>query len=318
MIVVGGVTRLTDSGLSMVDWQPIMGALPPMTHADWEDAFDAYKQYPEYQKVNRNMDLDGFKRIFYWEYGHRVLGRLIGVIFFIPFVYLWLTRRIEKKLVPKLLIALALGGLQGLMGWYMVMSGLVDMPQVSHYRLAAHLLLALAILCYLLWIILDLIEPSVNAGAPMWFRNLVLAVLCLTVLQITYGAFVSGLHAGYGFNTFPLMNGQWIADAVGLMDPWWINLFESHATVQFTHRWLGTLLLLSVLALWVISWKIRLPRPLMFACHVLCGIVCLQFILGVLTLIYVIPLMLASAHQSVACFLLVSIVFLLHRLHSAG
>ena len=311
MIVVGGITRLTHSGLSMVDWKPIMGFIPPLNDGQWADAFDAYKQYPEYQQVNQGMSLGEFKNIFYWEYGHRVLGRSIGLVFFIPFIVLWLLGKIEKRLVPKLLVALLLGGLQGLMGWYMVMSGLVDMPRVSHYRLAAHLVLALIILSYLFWIILDLLDMQ-KIYVSRWFRYLCFMALGIVALQILFGAFTAGLRAGLGFNTFPLMDGRFIAEAATMMKPLWLNFLENGAMVQFVHRWLGTLLTLLVIALVGLAVLSNVPRRLVAICGLLAGLTLAQFMLGVLTLINYVPIYLASAHQGVACLVLLASLMLVY------
>ena len=311
MIVVGGVTRLTHSGLSMVDWKPIMGFIPPLNDGQWQETFDAYKKYPEYQKVNRGMSLGEFKNIFYWEYGHRVLGRSIGLVFFIPFMVLWLLGKIEKRLVPKLLVAFLLGGLQGLMGWYMVMSGLVDIPRVSHYRLAAHLVLALIILSYLFWIILDLLDMQ-KIYVSRWFKTLCLLALGIVSLQILFGAFTAGLRAGLGFNTFPLMDGRFIAEAATMMTPLWLNFLENGAMVQFVHRWLGTLLLLLVFALFGLGVLGNVPYRLMAICGLLAIVTLAQFMLGVLTLINYVPIYLASSHQGVACLVLLASVLLVY------
>lgn len=309
MIVVGGVTRLTESGLSMVDWQPLIGIVPPLNEADWQAAFDAYKEYPQYQQVNSHMGLAGFKEIFYWEYGHRVLGRLIGVVFFVPFVVFWLMGKIEARMMPKLLVALGLGALQGLLGWYMVKSGLIDIPRVSHYRLAAHLLLAMFIFCYLYWLILDLMSAK-RVGSPPAFRRLVYVLAGVATLQILYGAFTAGIRAGYGYNTFPLMYDKFMADAVFYMSPWWINLFESSATIQFIHRWLAALLLVLAFAVWLLSlWS---DVRLQWAAAAVSIAVLVQFTLGVLTLINIVPIGLASLHQAWACVLLLTLVYLLY------
>jgi cytochrome c oxidase assembly protein subunit 15 len=311
MIVVGGVTRLTHSGLSMVDWKPIMGFMPPIGEAEWQDTFEAYKQYPEYKQVNKGMDLSEFKGIFYWEYGHRVLGRSIGIIFFLPFMVLLLMGKIERRLVPKMIVALVLGGMQGLMGWYMVMSGLVDMPRVSHYRLAAHLVLALIILSYLYWIILDLRRTS-KVNVSSGFKLLCTTILGVTLLQITYGAFTAGLRAGLGFNTYPLMDGEIMASAATMMAPFWLNLFENGAMVQFLHRWIGALLLLLVVVLLGLSIVGNSPRQLKVACGSLVAITLVQFLLGVFTLLNYVPITLASAHQAVACLVLLVSIFLVY------
>lgn len=310
MVVVGGVTRLTHSGLSMVDWQPIMGVIPPIGEVEWQDTFNKYKQFPEYQKLNQHMDLAGFKEIFYWEYGHRVLGRLIGVVFIVPFIFFWLAGRIEKTLKPKLVVALILGGLQGLMGWYMVMSGLVDIPRVSHYRLAAHLMLALVIFAWLFWIILGLLNSSgtKTVGKPGWSRPVSYFLLGLVIVQIIYGAFVAGLRSGFGYNTFPLMNGQFIADAAFMLNPWWLNLFENGAAVQFIHRWIGILLLCVTSAVWIAAIRGDYGRRFTRSSNILFITMVSQVLIGILTLTFIIPLWLATFHQALACILLLAVV----------
>lgn len=311
MIVVGGVTRLTHSGLSMVDWKPIMGLVPPIGDSEWQATFDAYKQFPEYRLVNKGMELQEFKSIFYWEYGHRVLGRGIGIIFFVPMILLWWMGKIDKRLMPKLIVGLVLGGLQGLMGWYMVMSGLVDIPRVSHYRLAAHLCLALVILGYLFWIILDL-HNTRRFQVPQLIRSLSLVVLCLVSVQIVYGAFTAGLRAGLGYNTFPLMDGKLIAEAALMMSPKWLNFFENGAMIQFIHRWVGTLLLVFVAGLVGLSIQRGLPRPIVRSTVMLAIIILMQYLLGIFTLINTVPVFLASTHQAVACLVLLCTVYLVY------
>ncbi|MAV25985.1 MAG: heme A synthase [Gammaproteobacteria bacterium] len=331
MVIVGGVTRLTGSGLSMVDWQPIMGILPPMNDADWQALFLAYQQFPEYQLYNRDMNLDGFKQIFYWEYAHRVLGRVIGLLFFLPMLILWVSQQLASWIKPHLVIALVLGGLQGLMGWYMVKSGLVDDARVSHYRLAAHLLLAMGLMAYIYWLTLRSmgvhrgIQPRFAAqvgtgplmGVPeRGLRPLVLVVLGLLGVQLLYGAFTAGSHAGYGYNTFPLMHDRWIAEAVMQMNPWWHNLTESTATIQFIHRWLAVALVVAIAWLW---WRARrINRALMWSSAALLAAVLVQFMMGVLTLIKVVPLGLASAHQGGACVVLLATVHVLHLVFYDG
>ncbi len=305
MVVVGGVTRLTGSGLSMVDWQPIMGILPPMNETEWQEAFDAYKQYPEYQQVNRGMDLDGFKGIFFWEWAHRVLGRLIGVMFFVPLVVFWLMGRIEDRYKLPLVGGLVLGGMQGLLGWYMVKSGLVDEPRVSHYRLAAHLSLAFFILCYLFYLMLSIARVPRFEVSPRLRGALTFFTVAL-VLQIVYGAFTAGMRAGYGYNTWPLMNGQWIAEAVFFMEPLWINLFESGATVQFIHRWLAVVVVLSSLYVWFLARSEG--KQLRWGAAILVATLLIQFAIGVLTLIHVVPVSLGTIHQGWATVVLLALV----------
>lgn len=309
MIVVGGITRLTESGLSMVNWRPVMGIIPPLNHHDWEQAFNAYKQYPQYHKEFQHMDLAGFKHIFYWEYSHRLLGRTIGLVFFVPFVILWWRKKFDRAYLPRMFGALILGGLQGLLGWYMVKSGLVNMPRVSHFRLAAHLMLALFILSYLFWLILDILNTR-RAGAPPALRRAVYVITAMLVVQIMYGAFVAGMRAGYGYNTFPKMYDKWIADAVFAMKPWWINLVDSGATVQFIHRWLGTAILVFAFTLWM--WARGRGGKLKWATAAVACAVLIQFTLGVLTLVNVVPIDLASMHQAWACVVLLSVVHLLY------
>jgi cytochrome c oxidase assembly protein subunit 15 len=309
MIVVGGITRLTESGLSMVDWRPLIGIVPPLNEVDWQQAFDAYKNFPQYQQTNSSMDLEAFKGIFYWEYGHRVLGRLIGIIFFVPFIILLALKKIEKPMVPKLVVGLILGGLQGLMGWYMVMSGLVDIPRVSHYRLAAHLMLALLILAYLTWLVLDLWGAR-RENVPVSFRNMVIVLAPVLFLQILYGAFVAGSRAGYGYNTFPLMNGELIPQIAWQLSPLWQNLFDNNAMLQFLHRWLGASVLIMTITLSVMS--VRLNVAVSRVTFLLLFTVLVQFLLGVFTLLNVVPIGLASLHQAGACFVLTVMVYLFY------
>ena len=296
MVVVGGITRLTGSGLSIVEWAPILGAVPPLEEAAWDAAVEAYERYPQFRISLPTMDLEGFKTIFLWEYLHRLLGRLIGLVFALPFFWFLLRGAFARSLAWRLGFALLLGGLQGLMGWLMVKSGLVDEPRVSHYRLAAHLGLAFLIMAWLLWILLDLL-PRPAVTAPGRAGGLLAAVAAVTVLQILYGAFVAGKRAGWGYNTFPMMGERWVAEAVMAMQPWWINLIESHATLQFAHRVLGTLLLLLVVALWL-----RLRT------HLLLWLVALQYLLGVYTLVNVVPLVPAVLHQGMAALVLLALV----------
>ena len=308
MVVVGGITRLTGSGLSMVDWRPIMGVLPPISEVEWNTVFLAYQQFPEFQQINKSITLEEFKGIFYWEYGHRVLGRLIGLAFFLPFLAFVIMGKVRGSLAIKLSIGLFLGGLQGLMGWYMVKGGLVDIPRVSHYRLAAHLLLAMLILCYLCWLIFELREKQSRVFCSPLFSKLVYGLAGASVLQILYGAFTAGSRAGYGYNTYPLMNESWIAEAVFYLDPWWLNLFENTATIQFMHRWLGALVLLLALAVFFVSYLDDALKDLRKYTMTLMVVISAQFLLGVFTLVQVVPIGLASMHQFGACVLLIALV----------
>lgn len=298
MILVGGATRLTDSGLSITEWQPIVGAIPPLSDAHWQEAFDAYKQIPEYSQVNQGMDLQGFKAIYWWEWAHRFLGRFIGLVFFVPFVAFWFAGYVPRPLLPRLLGLFVLGGLQGALGWYMVKSGLVDRVDVSQYRLAAHFGVAVLIFGYTLWLILNLgrgPRAAVAARTPALVAGL---VLVLVYLQLLAGALVAGIDGGMGFNTWPLMNGAVIPAGLGAAEPWYLNIFENPLTVQFDHRVLGyTVVLAAVLQA---VWLARNPdtdglRPSATALAVLS---LLQVALGIWTLLSFVPIELGLAHQA--------------------
>ena len=316
MIILGGVTRLTGSGLSMVQWAPIMGILPPLNQTEWQESFLLYQQFPEYQLKNFHMSLDDFKSIFWFEYGHRLLGRSIGIIFLLPFLFFLFRGKIEKALTPKLITMFVLGGLQGLMGWYMVKSGLVDDPHVSQYRLTAHLGLAIVIYGYMLWVALGLLYPKINSDKqnPSLSRLslIISAIIFITALS---GGFVAGTHAGFAFNTFPLMDGRLIP--VGLFDlsPLWRNFFENIVTVQFDHRVLATLLFLLIPAFWLKAKKLELEPLARTGSHLLLAALALQITLGISTLLLVVPVALAAAHQAGAILLLTAAIFVSQQLH---
>lgn len=310
IVIVGGVTRLTHSGLSMVDWKPLLGAIPPITENDWNDKFDSYKQFPEYKKLNASMTLTEFKSIFWWEYAHRLLGRLIGAIFFFPWLYFWIRKRIPPGYNIKFASLFALGGLQGLVGWYMVTSGLINNPFVSHYRLAAHLALAFLLFGATLWTILRLRETGPTNPPEPKLKLFSWVVLSLISLQVIYGAFTAGLKAGFVLNTFPLMNGQLIPIDLIFNHPLWRSALEDVFTVQFIHRTLGWLLAISIFSLWTYARRFSLERSQRVALNYLAIAVALQFALGVLTLIYSVPLILAAAHQIGALALMGGSVYL--------
>ena len=298
MILVGGATRLTDSGLSITEWQPILGAIPPLSQADWQEAFDAYKTIPEYVQVNKGMDLKGFKTIYWWEWAHRFLGRFIGIAFFVPFVSFWLAGYIPKTLQPRLLGLFFLGGLQGALGWYMVKSGLVDRVDVSQYRLAAHFGVAVLIFGYTLWLIFDLGQTKRDAAgskAPAVVAGL---VLLLVYVQLLAGALVAGIDGGLGFNTWPLMNGALIPNGLGEADPWHLNLFENPLTVQFNHRVLGYAVVVAAVlqALWIAHRPGT--APLRGSAAALAALALLQVALGIWTLLSAVPIALGLAHQA--------------------
>ncbi len=318
MVILGGVTRLTGSGLSMVEWDPVFGIIPPLSLSDWEAVFHQYKQTPEFQKINVGMDLEGFKSIFWYEYSHRVLGRTIGLVFLIPFVVFLFRRRIPRTLAPRLLGLFFLGGLQGFMGWYMVMSGLVDNPHVSQYRLTAHLGLAFAIYAFMLWIALDLwiSQDQVRySHSQKQFQTRTFLVGLLAIITMISGGFVAGLKAGYAYNTFPLMDGHWVPPTLFDQQPLWRNFFENIATVQFDHRLLAMLTFAAIAWLWWRGNQSELNTRSRGALHLLLAATVLQICLGISTLLMGMPVALAASHQGGALLVLSALVFLLHALH---
>lgn len=319
MVVLGGVTRLTGSGLSMVQWRPVSGVLPPLGHAAWQKEFDAYKRSPEYRFKNYGMRLDQFKRIFWFEYGHRLLGRTIGLVFLLPFLWFLARRRIERRLAPQLVLMFVLGALQGVLGWYMVKSGLVNDPHVSHYRLTAHLAAALVIYLYMLKVALGLLsdaterpEPLPDTPAVARVRRGALALLGLAFLTVLSGGLVAGLRAGFAWNTFPLMDGHLVPPGVLNLKPLWLNVLDNAATVQFDHRLLATTTFFCVLAVVTAALRARLPRGARHA-FIAAGImVAVQVTLGISTLLLVVPVPLAAAHQGGAVLLLTTLVVAHH------
>ena len=317
MILLGGVTRLTDSGLSMVTWHPT-GMLPPLNSAEWQQEFELYQQFPEFQVINRDMTLAGFKRIYWFEYSHRMLGRLIGLVFLLPFVYFRLRKMIAPGLTPRLLIIFILGGLQGLLGWYMVQSGLVSNPQVSQYRLTSHLLGAILIYGFILWTIFNLelagrYRRLSDSSIGGW-RKLSLGLLALLVLTIASGGFVAGLEAGLIFNTFPLMGGQLIPEGIGALSPWYLNPLENLVTVQFNHRWLAMTTGL-LLILWYLKGRSHFGDDGCRRSFKWVGMtVLLQLALGIATLLTQVPVLLGVLHQAGALLLFSALLFNVHSL----
>lgn len=307
MVVVGGVTRLTHSGLSIAEWQPLVGALPPLSQADWEALFAKYRETPEFRLVNFDMDLAGFQRIFWWEYGHRLLGRIIGVVFLLPFLWFLARGRLDRPLAWKLCGVFLLGALQGALGWYMVASGLVDDPRVSHLRLTAHLGMALLIFAAELWIALELLDHAERRSA----RNaaMPLALAGLVFVMALSGGFVAGLRAGYAYNTFPLMNGHLVPPEILMLEPWWRNFLYNMATVQFVHRAFFWVLAILVPLLW---WRTR-GTPARLAANVLLAAFVLQAALGIATLLLVVPVGLGAAHQGGAVLLLAAALWVTHE-----
>ncbi len=301
-VIVGGATRLTDSGLSITEWQPLLGVIPPLNEADWLAAFEKYKLFPEYQIQNKGMELGEFKFIYWWEWAHRFLGRFIGVAFALPLIYFTVTRKIESRIWPRLLALFVLGGAQGALGWYMVSSGLIDRVDVSQYRLAAHLVLAALIFAAVIWV-------AKGVGARRHYPSLLddwLAVLLvvLILLQIAAGGFVAGLDAGQGYATWPKMDGQWIPSGLLHMVPGWKNFFENAMTVQFDHRILAYVILLATL---IHAWRcFTLPAV------ILAYAVFIQACLGIMTLLLHVQVEVALVHQAGAMIVLAAAIWNLH------
>ncbi|MBI2967279.1 MAG: COX15/CtaA family protein [Bacteroidetes bacterium] len=327
MVVVGGITRLTHSGLSITEWDVIMGAIPPLSENEWAELFEKYQQSPEYEKVNFSFTLPDFKEIFWWEYVHRLLGRIIGIVFIIPFIWFIGTKKLSGRLLWQVIGIFLLGAFQGLLGWLMVESGLVDIPRVSHYRLAAHLVTAMATMGYILWVAMEVSSsksqvPSPKSQIPspkfqvpkyitshlLYIKRLTFFLFCITILQIIYGVFVAGLRAGLIYNTFPMMGDEWISSWVieGFRHRGFVSLFENLATVQFIHRWLAFVVFF--LVAWQFLLSVKIP-PLKKGALFLLIAVSLQLLLGVLALLFAVPLWIGVAHQAVAMLIFCSIIY---------
>jgi len=317
MLVIGGATRLTHSGLSMMTWDPLMGWIPPLTDAAWLESFKHYQKIPEFHQLNPDMDLEGYKGIFMLEYIHRVWGRLIGIFFLLPFLYFLIAGKLHKSLRPQLIIMFALGGLQGLLGWYMVSSGF-DNPHVSQYRLTAHLMAAFLIYTYIFWVALGLLYPRSEASLfeVGVLRRLMVGLVALMAITIAAGGFVAGLKAGFAYNTFPLMDGHFIPEGYGMIEPFYLNFFENIAAVQFDHRLLAESVLIFVIALWFYARRFELVGRAKLGFNLMLGMVAIQFVLGVATLVMVVPVPLGVAHQGGAMLLFSTALFTLHALRA--
>ncbi len=316
MVVLGGLTRLTESGLSMMDWKPLT-VVPPMNEQDWLFWFEKYKTIPQYKNLFPDMTLAGFKGIFWLEYLHRVWGRLIGVVFFVPFVYFLIKGHVSRELARKLALLFVLGGLQGGMGWYMVASGFSQEVSVSQYRLAAHLVFAVVIYGAILWTAFDLLWPKAAGRGVAGLRGLRrshVVLLILAGITITSGGFVAGLDAGLIYNTFPLMGGSLVPPDVLAERPWWRNFFDNHATVQFTHRVLAVTLFVLVVAMWWRARRMALPARARHVLGLVPAVAALQVALGISTLLLVVPVSLAAAHQAGALVLLTALLLSTHAL----
>ena len=317
MILLGGVTRLTNSGLSMVEWKPLVGIIPPLSEQAWQETFDKYRQFPEYQKVNRGMSLDDFKSIFMFEYLHRVLGRLIGVMFFLPLLYFAWRGRIRQGLMPKLLVLFFLGGCQGLLGWYMVKSGLVDNPRVSQYRLTAHLGLAVAIYAYMIWLVFDLLfraHPGGGAGSARPNAGFSRILVGLIYLMILSGGLVAGTRAGFAYSTWPLMGDSFIPRGLYAGTPAWLDMFEDITTIQFNHRIFAYLLTVIIGIFVTLVYRSGVGSRGRLAVTLLLAALAVQLVLGISTLLLHVPLVLAAAHQGGAMLLLTATLYTSHVL----
>ncbi len=317
MVMVGGITRLTNSGLSMTDWHLVTDTFPPLSEEKWIDAFEEYKKFPEYQKINIHNDftLADYKFIYFWEWFHRFIGRIIGLVFIIPFIYFLLKKKLDSETIKKCLILLAMGAFQGFLGWFMVKSGLIDNPDVSHFRLALHLTFAFITFAYTLWVALDLIYPE-KTEIYKSLKNIARIAMVVLIIQIIYGGFVAGLNAGLVHNHWPLMSdGQFIHDSVFIEQPTLFkNVVEGKSGVQFVHRTFAYVVVALIVFLYYKSRKINLNVIQKRGLKVLLTFVFLQFILGVFTLLFHVPLWLGLAHQLMAFLLLSAMTFVLHRL----
>lgn len=318
MVVVGGITRLTNSGLSMTDWHLVTDTFPPLTDAKWQAAFNEYKKFPEYQKINIHNDfqLADYKFIYFWEWFHRFIGRIIGLVFFVPFVYFLIKKKLDTPTIKKCIVLLAMGGFQGFLGWFMVRSGLIDNPDVSHFRLSLHLTFAFITFAYTLWVALDLIYPERNINKILPLRTIARYALAALLIQIIYGGFVAGLNAGLIHNHWPLMSdGEFIHESVFIEQSSLIrNLIEGKSGVQFVHRTFAYVVVGIILFLFFKSKKYTLTNTQVNGINTLIVFVFIQFLLGVFTLLYSVPLALGLIHQIMAFFLLSAMTYTLHRL----
>jgi heme a synthase len=316
MVVIGGITRLTHSGLSIVEWNLIMGTLPPLNETQWLDIFEKYKQSPEFREINYNFSLNDFKSIFWWEYIHRLLGRIIGIVFIVPFLYFKWKKKITPQLTIQCMIIFLLGAFQGFLGWIMVKSGLIKEPSVSHYRLAAHLITAFITFGYTFWVALGLIFPEKENSSEdiLLIRKLkrwLLFFFGILLIQIIYGAFVAGLKAGLAYNTFPKMGETWIAEGITSRSPLIYNFFEEIAGVQFLHRYIAYLVLFLLFFIWIKFRKIVCTSVIKSGLNFFAFAGIIQFMLGVFTLLLHVPVWLGVMHQLGAFVLFSATVYLL-------
>lgn len=317
MVIVGGATRLTDSGLSITEWKPLLGAIPPLSETHWLEALEKYRQIPEYQLINKGMSLDEFKFIYWWEWGHRFLGRAIGVAFFVPFMFFWLTGRLNQSLIPRLLVLFVLGGLQGGLGWYMVKSGLVDRTDVSQYRLSAHLTLATVIFAAIIWVALGIGRQKRRPATTLTLGWSALVLTLLIIAQTALGGFVAGLDAGLSHNTWPLMDGRLIPNGLLVMEPAWRNFFENVLTVQFQHRLMAYVIAILALVHAARAMNETNPSAVRTSGLAILFAVLAQIGFGIWTLLAHVPITLGLIHQGGALVVLAACIWHLHEVCSA-
>lgn len=313
MVVIGGITRLTGSGMSITQWKVITGTFPPLSEEAWQTEFEGYKQTPQYKLINSDFTVSDFKGIYWWEYIHRLLGRIIGIVFIVPFLWFWARKKLPPGFMRKAIVLFALGGFQGFLGWFMVSSGLSENIYVSHYRLAIHLISAFAVFGFTFWYALDLITTPAQSLKKPALHKLTMVLFTVVILQIIYGAFVAGLKAGYGYPTWPKMGNEWFPEDIIALEPVWKNFLEGHAGVQFIHRYLAYVVLLIAIVLFYQARKPHVPQDLKKTVSILALIVTGQFVLGILTLLYGVPMAIAILHQTGAFFLFAFTLLLLHR-----
>lgn len=316
MVIIGGITRLTESGLSMVDWRLVAGTFPPLTEIEWNRVFSDYQKSPEFKELNSNFTLSDFKSIFWWEYIHRLWGRIIGLVFIFPLAWFVFKKMIPKRLVGKLIAIFILGAFQGLLGWFMVKSGLVNEPRVSHYRLAAHLTTAFLAFAFTFWVAIDLLKPVAKINEDLKKIQVWLKVFFpILILQIVYGAFVAGMDAGTVHNNFPKMdNHAWVSEAIFALNPTWLNFIEAKSGVQFIHRYVAYFVSSLVFFIWFKLGKCELSKTQQLARNLFLSALVFQFFLGVFTLLYSVPIVLGVLHQFGALLLLAASVFLAQQL----
>ena len=311
MVVVGGITRLTGSGLSITEWNVVMGAVPPLNETQWQQAFEKYKQIPQYQKINYDFALSDFKHIFFWEYLHRLIGRLVGIVFLLPFIYFVWKKKLSGEWIRKSVFLFALGGMQGFLGWFMVKSGLTERVSVSHYRLAIHLVAAFITFGFTFWFAMQLMFERKENDGNRRLASLTRWILGFVILQIIYGAFTAGLHAGRIANTFPTMDGEWIPSGINALSPAYLNLFENLLTVQFIHRVLACTIVILIFVLWGTGRKKILSAYQKKSINACVLAVVVQFLLGIFTLLYHVPVALAALHQAGGFFLFSAVLTVL-------